>query len=869
MEQVKKFRNALILGAGRELDAFSHAMRQELANSESAVMTAGVYELAYLLTSVLDDETHQTEVRRLQEQISFLRQQASRANDLERELRHMKYHGPIRIAKDTEASTLATKSERPNATPSIAGDDGYDELHQRFLACSFELERVKEAMKLVQRQAKRWKEAYRSVHSGGQCGGPKPFGGPANGTPRRRSAPEVRPLLRAESAAVMASSVKKSIPHAREKGIRVGSSPQDDRNTQDISGDVTEKVNLSGARADFRAPSSQTQDDSNAEISGVPMYTLQPAPQPRNINESERDPLVGRQTKDTVDSDPDSPVFVRENNLKRRRGKPPVETSRSSKRVKEEPLSSSPAVIHASSVAKGPQESIDLDEIPNTLYTPRKYQGMRRRMSSIPQGQSFIEAHPGEDGDESHLLEKADTLLRDFSDGSLSFGGRPSPDRDLSDIQDEVWCHEAGELYTAQLLQDLKAQRKIKARVKRGHDSLQVWAKQTAMDNQDTDTQNCYQPGHNETTHRPALQPVEANKAPRRNNDSVRNPPRKPSPSGWHHGAQYIGSLSEDGENALDPKNLARGQHTQAPNPMTSTVIRNGLKRVNTSAEHRLDQLLAGPLPEKPHLSPDSIKAGIVTASGTRKLSNAILGQDRPRMTSRTPPIGQRIQSTVKKPKIAPQSATKAPITPDEPTTYTTPFSKSSTARPAMKPDPPLRSRPLSHLFLDDFKVNPAQNQGYSHPFKEVVRSRDQRNCLPGCTRLECCGTIFRKIAETGLIKTFHTSRLFASSQEDEDLRMMEDFLGDQAYRLRNMSEGEKAEVLLQSRTKVLADHYGRHREVYAREPSPIGYWDVDMPSTQQAEEQVKLAEARTRQKVEERYREAVRTDGLWKFRDE
>ncbi|KAL9014559.1 MAG: hypothetical protein Q9173_000814 [Seirophora scorigena] len=847
MEQVKKFRNALILGASRELDAFSHAMRQELANN---------------------DETHQTEVRRLQEQISFLRQQASRTNELERELRHMRRHGPRGITKDREASTSATKSERPNATPSIAGDDDYDELHQRFLRCSLELERVKGAMRRVQIQAKRWKEAYRSVHGGGQCGGPKPFGGPANETPRRRSAPEVRPLLRAKSADVMASSAKKSIPHAREKGIRVGSSPQDDRNNQNISGDVTEKVNLSGACVDFRAPSSQTQDDSNAEISDVPMYTLPPTPQPRNINESECDPLVGRQTKDTVDSHPDSPVFVKENNLKRRRGKSPVEASRSWKRVKEELLSSSPAVIHASSVAKGPQESIDLDEIPNPLYTPRKYQGMRRRMSSITQRQSFIEAHPGEDGNESHLFEKADTLLRDFSDGSLSFGGRKLPDRNLSDIQDEVWCHEAGELYTAQLLQGVKAQRRIKARVKRGRDSLEQWAKQTARDNQDMDTQSCYQPSHHETTHRPALQPVEANKPPRRNNDNVWNLPRKPSPSGWHHGAQYIGSLSEDGENALDPENPVRRQHTQAPKPMTSTEIRNGLKRVNTSAEHRLDQLLARPLPEKPRLSPESIKAGIVMSSGTRKLSNAILGQG-PRMTSRTPPIGQRIQSTVKMPKIAPQSATKAPITPHEPTTYTTPFSKSSAARPAVKPDPPLRSRPLSHLFLDDFKVNPAQNQGYSHPFKEVVRSREQRNCLPGCTRLECCGTIFRKMAETGLIKTFHTSRLFASSQEDEDLRMMEDFLGDQAYRLKNMSEGEKAEVLLQSRTKVLADHYGRHREVYAREPSPIGYWDVDMPSTQQAEEQVKLAEARTRQKVEERYREAVRTDGLWKFRDE
>lgn len=39
MEQVKKFRNALILGASRELDAFSRAMRQELTDSKFAFMT--------------------------------------------------------------------------------------------------------------------------------------------------------------------------------------------------------------------------------------------------------------------------------------------------------------------------------------------------------------------------------------------------------------------------------------------------------------------------------------------------------------------------------------------------------------------------------------------------------------------------------------------------------------------------------------------------------------------------------------------------------------------------------------------------------------------------------------------------------------
>lgn len=98
---------------------------------------------------------------------------------------------------------------------------------------------------------------------------------------------------------------------------------------------------------------------------------------------------------------------------------------------------------------------------------------------------------------------------------------------------------------------------------------------------------------------------------------------------------------------------------------------------------------------------------------------------------------------------------------------------------------------------------------------------------------------------------------------------MMQEYLGDQAYKLKKMSKEEKEEVLLQAKTKILADQYGKHREVYAREPSPVGFWDVDMPESQEVKEQAKLAEMRTRQKVEERYKEAMRKDGVWKFRDE
>ncbi|KAH8648154.1 DNA repair protein endonuclease SAE2/CtIP C-terminus-domain-containing protein [Tricladium varicosporioides] len=167
-------------------------------------------------------------------------------------------------------------------------------------------------------------------------------------------------------------------------------------------------------------------------------------------------------------------------------------------------------------------------------------------------------------------------------------------------------------------------------------------------------------------------------------------------------------------------------------------------------------------------------------------------------------------------------------------------------------------------LTISDFKINPNHNQGYDYAFRDVVRGRDQRKCLPGCTKPDCCGNQFRVLAEQ-----LNNGALQTPSQEVADEQLLEDFLGDNAYKLQNMSEAEKAELLLKAKTRDLANHYGKHRHAYERRKSPPGFWDTDFPTTQ--EHMVTKAQEKQYERdiVAKRYEEAMRPGGAYMFRDE
>ncbi|KAE9378523.1 SAE2-domain-containing protein [Stipitochalara longipes BDJ] len=178
----------------------------------------------------------------------------------------------------------------------------------------------------------------------------------------------------------------------------------------------------------------------------------------------------------------------------------------------------------------------------------------------------------------------------------------------------------------------------------------------------------------------------------------------------------------------------------------------------------------------------------------------------------------------------------------------------------------PLRARPVSGLKLGDFKVNPNYNQGYNYAFSEVVRGQTARQqCLQGCTKPECCGGKFRTLVEMD-----HEGRGTPTlSQEEADEMLLDEYLGDNAYKKRNMSKEQKEELIIQAKTRDMANKYGRHRHAYERRTSPPGFWRADFPTTQEDREDREKAKELERSAVEERYKEAMRPNGRFIFRDE
>lgn len=175
------------------------------------------------------------------------------------------------------------------------------------------------------------------------------------------------------------------------------------------------------------------------------------------------------------------------------------------------------------------------------------------------------------------------------------------------------------------------------------------------------------------------------------------------------------------------------------------------------------------------------------------------------------------------------------------------------------KTDIPLRQLQKSKLRLDDFKINPHVNEGYDYAFTDVVRNKDDRACLQGCVRENCCGRKFRALA--------HAYR--AGTRPDELQSLLESYLGDDCHRLRTMSEAEKETVWVEAKMRELANASGKHRHRYPRMSTPPGFWRADFPSTQEGDEYNEEAVELEREIIDERYREAMRPGGLWVFRDE
>jgi DNA repair protein endonuclease SAE2/CtIP C-terminus len=185
---------------------------------------------------------------------------------------------------------------------------------------------------------------------------------------------------------------------------------------------------------------------------------------------------------------------------------------------------------------------------------------------------------------------------------------------------------------------------------------------------------------------------------------------------------------------------------------------------------------------------------------------------------------------------------------------------------------PPLRSRPLEQLNLDDFKPNPNAN-----PYTSSDGNREFRRHLPGCTDPNCpqgCSLAMRALAHE--LNSTVPQPLFTNTQDwdsmSEDERLLRWHLGHSynATSIARMPADERRELVMQARTQLVAKSFARHRvQVQARGKSPPGFWRTEMPTTQEVERDGEEARKLEREKVRERWREAMREGGLWKFKDE
>ncbi|KAJ8124871.1 hypothetical protein O1611_g8769 [Lasiodiplodia mahajangana] len=216
-------------------------------------------------------------------------------------------------------------------------------------------------------------------------------------------------------------------------------------------------------------------------------------------------------------------------------------------------------------------------------------------------------------------------------------------------------------------------------------------------------------------------------------------------------------------------------------------------------------------------------------------------------------------RSTSATPKASPNMANNQPASQPPNQNRDKPNGRSRSAEKGKTGAPPLRQTPRARLRLEDFKINPHVNEGYDYAFTDVVRNKDDRACLQGCVKENCCGHKFRALARA----------CRPSTRPHEFQSLLESYLGDDCHRLSTMSEAEKETLWIEAKTRELANTNGRHRHRYHRMTTPPGFWRPDFPSTQEGEEYNEEAVELEHKIIEERYREAMRPGGLWIFRDE
>ncbi len=528
-----------------------------------------------------------------------------------------------------------------------------------------------------------------------------------------------------------------------------------------------------------------------------------------------------------------------------------------------------PPLIHLD----GPHDSLDLDDVGGHLDTPRK----RQRMAQERLRSSLMAPLTAVQGEEDVLDNVAE-------DANLQY-----LDNEQTEMEDE-----RGRTLPGKPAEEEKTARRKEKKARQYAHNDRIHQRVEATERRDSifDPPRSSSPITDEFARHPhtpkdprevrqqkpqlaspvILQPrdVNASVLPR-TSDPLANRRRPVPPSRRDRGAAYVPQLAEDGEGlpskrkSIDDPNNLHGPLEKEPKA--------------PPIHHRLGALLDKPSPEKSLLIPDK---PVTTISPDQPWFKVPTPRSVYHSRSKGPITPRSLPAKRSEHQHGPNNksglADFSPIdtTTDRYSKSAQAVTKNSKDRPAfLNPPPvdpsetrpehePLRARPIHRLSLQDFKLNLAYGD---YAFHETVRKLDEKKSLSGCTDRHCqrCKGLRQYVTDSG----YKTAQKPGESEDQADWRLLRNFLGDNHRQLKTMSSDERSDLLTEAKVKEFANRFGCHREAFSRSREPPGFWELDFPSTQEEEEIRAKAEVWEREKVQERYWEAMRKGGRWVFADE
>ena len=557
-------------------------------------------------------------------------------------------------------------------------------------------------------------------------------------------------------------------------------------------------------------------------------------------------------------------IHVHEDNRKSPYGSKPIP-------VKDETISSSPLAWAANPQAQEAYDSLDLDDVGDSLITPRK----RQRMEQMRLGTSILAPTTGADHEDTMLNdmpqaghgEDGSLLVKDEGDGQVLQGHGDA----FKETFDSNYAKSADD----QQRKVGKAKRRIcgKAHNDRvvGRRETEQRASYESSSARDYLTPAIDGPVRSRTPHGQydsdqrnselatpiVLRPTDPNThiLPR-TNEGIAKSKRQCLLSRQDRGAAAVPALAEDGEDLA-----SSGKQT-----IPSTAKKNSKA---PDAHYRLSALLSEPSPAK-ELPPLSLPKASTELRGTAASRTPLTRTDQQfRFKALTTPLTIPAKST----SSASASNRKGNLEKGRKSARAARWGTGS--KPVLRKSPslgeppetrpehePLRARPIHCLRLEDFKLNPAHSDFAYH---ESVRKHNERKALSGCTNKNCfrCKDVRKFVENSGY------AHLPGQDAKEVDERLIEDFIGGDRHRLSTMSAEEREKILVEARMQQFANNFGKHRQPFDRARSPVGFWDTGFPTTQEGEQNREAVRIREREKVQERYYEAIRPGGKYAFADE